>query len=117
MKKIRGLFSVIIISIFTVFAFQGCGEKGGEAVVNCKLAKEWTTVQDFQYKSQTLYSGALDVTTDSKGTIYVAGFGADDDSGTGSEKSTVIQKSTDGGSTWETIRQKILQQQICIKDF
>lgn len=60
----------------------------------------WSTVDDFQVSSSQ-GSSANSIGTDPQGSLFVVGNGSD----SGSKQYWIVRKSTDGGSTWSTIRQ------------
>ncbi len=104
MTKKRYLIGAFVLITGFGFYLTSCGEKEGSAVVSCKMATEWKTVQDFQYeKNGENESKAYSLDIDEKGNIYVVGIGAANSSGLGSDKIIIIQKSTDGGASWETV--------------
>ena len=50
MTKKRYLIGAFVLITGFGFYLTSCGEKEGSAVVSCKMATEWKTVQDFQYE-------------------------------------------------------------------
>ncbi len=107
MKKTYIILASVLVLIIGL-AFSACGEKEGDAVLSCKMASTWKTVQKFQYeKDGENGTRAYAVAVGNDGTVYVAGDGASDTTGSATSKTFIIQKSTDQGETWTTVKKYI----------